>query len=468
MILRKIQTPLYLITSIAAILHLLSCNLFTEPEPYENKDAHPPTVKYKTATLLNYSQDQVVTGSIELQFLPDFEPEFVENITVFVDSTEAGPLLPYYTYSNRPQLIKFQISIDTKRWSNGKHNIYFYVYKKATYSDSLGTLGLLYTPLEIYKTTLIFDGNSLPVHYEVLDFVDDIDNSVLFIEKFLRDEMLLESFSTQNCSLLSMKHLYANGTFVKSKSLDGKRLIILIKKPSPGSVIVKIDRLPFDDFSYPSINYDATNPKDDVYGFAVGTNDILYYSDIHGNLSISTSSGNYLASYNIFDGPARYLTISPDGSKMLGVDNIGIKNYFLRRDSAIFSLQSSVFDKIGLFYPDWKNSRIFITRQNTILEEWDIQSLNPNGAFQIPDSMQVANNITAIRANSRFLYAAYTLQENENDSSLVVEYEIASQKVSRFWNYKYLVQSLAGSENGRYLFVGTSYAQWFIDLGGNL
>ncbi|HVO73281.1 MAG TPA: hypothetical protein VMT35_04605, partial [Ignavibacteriaceae bacterium] len=76
-------------------------------------------------------------------------------------------------------------------------------------------------------------------------------------------------------------------------------------------------------------------------------------------------------------------------------------------------------------------------------------------------------NISAIRANSNSLYAAYALQESNNDSSIVVEYDIASQKVTRSWGYKYLVHSLAGSENGRYLFVGTSYAQWFIDLGVN-
>ncbi len=466
MTLKEILKPFRYIIILVAIILNLSCNYFTEPEPFVNKDAHPPEIKYKTATLYNYTQDQLVTGTIDLNFVPDFDLELVKSITAFVDTMNVGELVLHHIQLNSNQLA-YHIVIDTKKWPNGKHDIYFNVYKKVTENDSLGLLGLRYTPLQIYKTSLIFDRNSLPVYHKVLGFVDDIGNSVLFIEPFNSEWMWLESFSTQDCSLLAEKHLYANGTFIISKSLDEKRLIILINDPRQGSVIVKINSLPFSDFSYPSIKYNANIPLDNVYGFAVGANDLLYYSDSKGNLNISTSDGIYLASYNIFNGPARYLTISPDSLEILGVDNFGVKNYLLKGDSVIFSSQSSVSDRIELFHSDWKNSRIFITRQNTILEEWDIPSLNSIESFQLPDSIPVANNITAIRANSRFLYAAYTLQDNVNDSSLVVEYEIASQRVNRFWNFKYLVHTLAGSENGRYLFVGTSNTQWFIDLGAN-
>ncbi len=157
MILKKIQTPLlYIIFSVAGILQFPSCIFFTEPEPFENKDIHPAEIKYKTATFENYSQDQQVTGVIDLQFIPDFDLNLVKSISAFVDSTEAGRLSLGYIKQNSPQL-GYQINIDTKRWADGKHNIALYTYKIPGFSDSLGIMNLLTTTLYVYQTSLVFN-----------------------------------------------------------------------------------------------------------------------------------------------------------------------------------------------------------------------------------------------------------------------------------------------------------------------
>ncbi|HVO73869.1 MAG TPA: hypothetical protein VMT35_07590, partial [Ignavibacteriaceae bacterium] len=152
MILKKIQPVFYIIISAAVIILVQSCNLLSEPEPYENRDAHSPTIEYKTAILSNFSKDQIVTGIIDLQFIPDFV-EMVDSITAFVDSVKGSQ---YINFTNLPQR-SYQIRIDTKGYNNGNHDLIFCVFKKPAIADSLGLLSLLTDAFYIYKTSLIFD-----------------------------------------------------------------------------------------------------------------------------------------------------------------------------------------------------------------------------------------------------------------------------------------------------------------------
>lgn|GEM_PF-2023158 len=443
---------------VVLVLISFSCSYFTEPKPEVNKATHAATIKNGTAILINYSAGQVVTGSIDLHFVPDIIREDIDSVIYFIDSICVSKIM--ITNDNIKYTDPYELSINTRAWPNGRHNIIFHVYKKPSINDSLGTLSLLYDNLYIYKTNLIFDGNSLSINSKVRGIADDINDKVVFIEDFNNDWMWIESFSTLTLQQINDGDLYALGLAALSTSLDRKRLFLLMND----NAIVQID-LSISGQVYPSIT-GASIPLNDICSFAVGNNDMLYYSTSHGALQVLNSTGNSIGSYNIFNGPARFLSILPDASKMIAVDNMGVKIYLLKGDSVVFSFQSQNTDKVGLFYPDLKNSRIFITRQNTTLEAWDAQSLNSIGAFQISASMPTVTNITAIKATTKFLYAAYTVQNHGTDSSLVVEYDIASRGVTRSWNYTYLVHSLAGSENGRYLFVGASDIQWFIDLGG--
>jgi hypothetical protein len=149
-------------------------------------------------------------------------------------------------------------------------------------------------------------------------------------------------------------------------------------------------------------------------------------------------------------------------------DNKGVKSYLLTEEHATFALQSSITDSVGLFRADWNNSRIFITRQKIIVEEWNTQTLNSIGSFQTSSSLPSVTDITALTANSKYLFIAYTIQHNGGNASIVVEYDISTKQQTRSWSFSSIIQSLLVSENGRYLFACTSTDQWIVDVGDGL
>ncbi len=106
MIFKKIQKSfLYIIILVTIILNL-SCNYFTEPEPFVNKDAHPPKTHYGNAKFINYSEDQIVTGTITVGFTLDWNPMNTDSVIVFVDSTRIAKIdcfiiLPLFNFNLR-------------------------------------------------------------------------------------------------------------------------------------------------------------------------------------------------------------------------------------------------------------------------------------------------------------------------------------------------------------------------------
>ncbi len=156
--LKEILKPVRYIIILVTIILNLSCNFFTEPEPFVNKNAHPPEAHYKNAKLTNYSEDQIVTGTITVNFTMDWDPIYTDSVIVFIDSARIAKIVPSFLYSPQYQ---FQFKINTKAWPNGKYNIILYAYKIPSLKDSLGTMSLLNNALYIYKTSLIFD-NTLP------------------------------------------------------------------------------------------------------------------------------------------------------------------------------------------------------------------------------------------------------------------------------------------------------------------
>jgi len=445
MFLKKIQNPFFfIIVSITIILHL-SCNNFTEPEPFINKDAHSLSLDTTTAILNNYYMNQVVTGDIDPVLVPNLSSSVIDSIRFYIDNTFI------VSFKESP----YSIQINTREWATGKHNLFYHVYERDWYGDSAGILRLFPFPAHIYKTSLIFSENALELDSQPKYFFDDIGDYVIFIE-----DHQIESFSTLNCSKVSTKVFYPGKIIARGITFSGTSLVLLALYPS--EFYIYYMELPTLETLYNIL----LSSSSDIWGFAVGRGNRLYFSDGQGTLQILFWYGSISASYNnLFEGPARFLSISPDGYTMIAVDNAGISSYSLNGDSVFFSSQSQINDRIELTRVDWRNSRLFVTMQNTSLEVWNTQTLSPIGSFNLPHSMPTATNITALMTNSKFVYAAYTIQGNENDSSLVVEYDIASRTQTRSWKYANIVQSLLGSFNGSYIFAITFKDQWIVDIG---
>ena len=143
----KLRYPLYLLFS--AVL-FYSCTLVTEPDRIDNKKAAPPE-------LINYNfqklaQGQHVDGTIKITFAPkDLNNQNVK-IKVYIDSLYFG----YISY------LPHTLEINTRKYSEGSHNIFFYVYQK---ENNLGLLNFLDAPAKIYGANLYFDRTSPDLVY---------------------------------------------------------------------------------------------------------------------------------------------------------------------------------------------------------------------------------------------------------------------------------------------------------------
>ncbi|HUI29450.1 MAG TPA: hypothetical protein VLX91_04465 [Candidatus Acidoferrales bacterium] len=271
----------------------------------------------------------------------------------------------------------------------------------------------------------------------------------------------LVSMSTQTHNILSQAKVqstwmdYTPGPY--AKSLDAARIFGV--QPYTGTIIVLDTNL--QQLSLSSVSFGSPRNL-----FAVGWADNLYSSDGNGTLYVYASDGTRINSYeNILGGQARFLSISPDGTTMLAADNKGIKSFALSHDSVVFKLQSPIKDQLGLFHCDWNDSLVFITRQNAIVEGWDVGTLKSLGSFHPSAGVPQVSSVTALTANSRYLYVAYTVRYNNGPASIVVEYDVSTRQQTRSWIFPSVVQSLLGSEKGRYLFACTSSNQWIVDLG---
>jgi hypothetical protein len=504
-----------------------SCDLFTEPEPFVNNQTHP--LEIKPCTLSSYSVDQVVTGDITF-FILDLNVSEIDHISLFIDSTFAGSV----------NISPYTFIVDTRRWPDGRHTLFFGMYKK---EDSLGLRRLLNSPSQVYTTTLIFDNTPpiAPKDFSITTINDHVQlswtptnltnffsyivrrngniiatlysqNTSLYIDSaytladfdrvfydigastntsaaytpgdtirkgealllepitaaldgfndqviFLTTKLVAVSTQTHN----SLTQYSINGKGVLAKSLDGKEIFYWSTSYNK-LYIFKTGTLElYEEYSLGWIGKV-------MFQLAIGLWDQVYISDNSGYLQIVTITNGLAISgpRAFFDGPARFLSISPDGTKILVADNKGVKSYLLTEEHATFALQSSITDSVGLFRADWNNSRIFITRQKIIVEEWNTQTLNSIGSFQTSSSLPSVTDITALTANSKYLFIAYTIQHNGGNASIVVEYDISTKQQTRSWSFSSIIQSLLVSENGRYLFACTSTDQWIVDVGDGL
>ncbi len=155
--------------------------------------------------------------------------------------------------------------------------------------------------------------------------------------------------------------------------------------------------------------------------------------------------------------------ISPDGKTLLVTTwNAGVRSYVLSNDSVIFNFKSTImYTPWILSWTDWKNSRIYVAGANAQsdndIEAWDASTLNFICSYQIPVSQW--EYLSAIFVNSQNLFVACR--------TILNEFDVPTGKIIRSWTFSSNVQSLYGSDNGRYLFACTSTDQWIVDIGGN-
>jgi len=518
----------------------ISCNIFNEPEPYINNNAHSPELlQWK-----NIQDGKHIAGIIILSFFQDSDSSEVIKITLSIDADDKGQ-------------VQYPVKIDTRNYPDGEHLIKCNVWLK----DKMYGLGNIQPePTQTIQIKLVFNQtapqapNAFSIHVEnnyprlnwepvsdknfyeyiirrngkrianlkmqdISVFVDssytifDFDkvsyevgtsNSVnttyaatqtltkgeslsfaptISLFDGFYDKCILHTYGgwlNQYISCISNNTLeiygksspgYPTGrsynhTYPYSLSLDLQRFFWWRLNGGPEIEILNLNRLERKYLLRPEY-YKGS------FIFAVGLKDNLYVAYETGKLKIITGQYDpHYKTYNLFenfmfDGLARFLSISPDGQTMLAADNHGVKKLLITDSSAEFDKQSEIHDKIGIFRPDWKNSRFFITRQKTILEIWNIQNLQPISSFIISSDIQATNEITAITANSKNIYAAYTIEQNNSDASIIVEYNIETKEQQRIWSVNKVVQSLAVSHLGKYLFAFTPSDQWIISVGEN-
>ena len=109
-------------------LTIVSCNLFTEPEPIVNKDFKPPNLPLSTNVNYSWVGDSL-NGTLNLVFIPDTNQLYIKLIQIYVDSV-LFISNEFHKYDSKYSSYKY--SINTRLVVNGLHNITF----KVTYYNT--------------------------------------------------------------------------------------------------------------------------------------------------------------------------------------------------------------------------------------------------------------------------------------------------------------------------------------------
>jgi len=131
----------------------LSCNYFTEPEPFISPNVQASIAK--PYVLSNYQLGDTVHGDITITFIPDENPSEINYVQVF--NKDEG-------YAINSYKLPYIFNIDTRYWPNGRHDLHIGVYSKL---KGAGLLNLICdTAQYIYTTNLTFR-NSPPPPYNL-------------------------------------------------------------------------------------------------------------------------------------------------------------------------------------------------------------------------------------------------------------------------------------------------------------
>ncbi|MGE5795620.1 MAG: hypothetical protein ACM34N_02485 [Ignavibacteria bacterium] len=506
---------------------LFSCSLFTEPEPFVNEDMK--LTEMKSYMLTNYSTDQVLAGIISLPFIPDSNVSEIDHVSLFIDSIAAVTITnsPFifsvdtrnwpngkhtisfcvyekensmglldlisspsqiYTlpvvFDNTPPISPTNIVITNQdnhsyiSWTpTDMSNFYSYVirrngviianlynqsdslfidssyilsdYFRVSYSIGGSTTG----SIKYSQEHVLSQGESLMLE-SVSSAVAGLSDQVIF------QSQSLISISTHTCNELAQYNI--NQCLTMTANLKGTSLIYF---KDNNIYTFDINTLQLKGRQQLYLNL-ITNP---LYA-ASGPDSCMFLSITNGDLFIY-----YYGSYGLrdkeFEPPATFLSISPDEKILFAGDKQNIKKYSLTISRGIpppslnLISQSSEVDPIDLFKVDWNKSKLFVKRGNIIVEEWDTETFSRIKSFNLSNTIHEVSEITATYTNSKNLYVAYSTQLNNTDAAVLAEYDIVSGQQSRSWTFSYKIQSLLGSENGRYLFACSSTDQWIVDTG---
>jgi hypothetical protein len=129
-----------------AVSVLLLLSLFTaceDPEPYYNKNAHPPTMG--ALVLEDIEEGQHITGTVTINFAPPIPASEILFVSLMVDNEMI------YQFFSEPYLLY----LDTKQWPEGEHTISIGILEKNP--PDLGLLSLAGVPSKVYSIDVFFD-----------------------------------------------------------------------------------------------------------------------------------------------------------------------------------------------------------------------------------------------------------------------------------------------------------------------
>jgi hypothetical protein len=368
----------------------ISCNFFTEPEPFVNKQADP--LKNALNPFYNFTEGQSVSGIIRLLYTLDEEFIPLDHISLYVDSTFIGSK-DFITYYNNPGLF----DVDTRQWPDGRHTIFLFVFKQQ------GSLG----PRRVYSITLIFDqGLTTPMNVSIIiennhpriswtpikmvnfnsyvirrsgnviatlqsrndsTYIDtkytctdfyrinyDIGattngstsyspivtlvkgeslslNQITSTVDDLNDEVAFQTsklitISTQTHTILAQQDISKNGML--SRSPDKSKIFRWVTKYSfSDDWPIQMDI--FDAATLQGLGYYSTPIRyNGIISFAVGPQNQTYFSGFSNTaLDAFFYNDSTLVSILGCTGRCRFLSVSPDGRDLLAVDDKGVKSY---------------------------------------------------------------------------------------------------------------------------------------------
>jgi hypothetical protein len=150
--LRMYKAVFAFFTAFCSGVLFLSCNYFTEPEPFVNKQAN--SLEIESCPFRGFTEGQRVSGAISVFYIRPMYIVYIDHVNLFVDSTLVGSkLFPW-------DLDIIGFNVDTRKWPDGKHTLFLNVYNQP---DSVGLL-------RAYSTTFIFDQNqTTPANVSVVN-----------------------------------------------------------------------------------------------------------------------------------------------------------------------------------------------------------------------------------------------------------------------------------------------------------
>jgi len=401
-------------------IFLSSCE---EPEPYYNKEARPPEVKQLTITGL--TEGQHVTGTLNIQFIPEIQPSEVDVVSLWVDE------VLQYGYSTAP----FEFSLNTKLWPEGEHTIMFGVYEKQP--PDLGLLNLALVPSMMYTITVYFDHQPpTPVVLQSVVWNNDAGAPQLIWQKNLDPNFYAYYIIHER------NGYYENGEFIYDRNIttyndnafDGAmgftcsyQVAVYNRDQTVISNAITL--------TYPEIFPFASDPSTNAKR-PIKSNDgtELYTLNFEGVKAYSLTSNTLLKSHDMLYKQPTGFALSKDGSKLYVI--AGLSPVITVLDASTFEVLNTADPAgfSGYFTNDvvcGRPDRIYVSTDLTPgLKILDTNTLNIVGEYPARGIMDISSdNNTLFVANSDLNPAMVFSVDITTDSPVELHQQSASDVV---------------------------------------